>query len=204
METLEKLFGSLAKVKVMKLFIFNADKMLDKNDISQRTKVSKDGLRGELINLERMGLIKPKSFFKEYKARNGEAKKKRVDGWVLNDAFPYFYPLQKLLLHTAPITSTEIASRFSRAGKIKLIVTAGVFIQNPDSRADILIVGDRLNTKLIEKIIKNMESEIGRELRYAVFETPDYKYRVSVYDKLVRDILDFPHEKVLDRLGSNV
>ena len=204
METLEKLFGSLNKVKIMKLFIFNGDKCFDKSDIASRTKVVKDSIRGEILNMEKMGLIKGKSFFKEYHSKNGETKKKRIDGWVLNDTFPYLLPLQNLLLHSTPITSTDIVSRLSRAGKIKLVVTSGVFIQNGDSRADIMVVGDRLNIKLIEKVIKNMEAEIGRELRYAIFETLDYKYRLSVYDKLVRDILDFPHEKVLDRLGLDV
>lgn len=203
METLEKLFGSLTKVKIMKLFIFNGDKYFDKIDIANRTKVSKDSIRSELINFEKMGLIKAKSFFKDYHSK-GDTKKKRVDGWVLNETFPYLLPLQNLLLHTTPITSTDILNRLSRAGKMKLVVTSGVFIQNTDSRADIMVVGDRLNIKLIEKVIKNMEAEIGRELRYAIFETPDYKYRVSVYDKLIRDILDFPHEKVLDRLGAEV
>ena len=98
METLEKLFGSLTKVKIMKLFIFNGDKVFDKADITNRTKVSKDSIRGELLNFEKMGLIKEKSFFKEYHSKNGEVKKKRVDGWVLNNTFPYLLPLQNLLL----------------------------------------------------------------------------------------------------------
>jgi hypothetical protein len=201
MDILEKLFGSLAKVKIMKLFIFNGDKCFDKADVSNRTKVAKDAVRSELVNLEKARLIKQKSFFKEYKTKSGEAKKKRMEGWVLDETFPYLQPLQKLLLHTAPITSTEIVTRLSRAGKMKLIITAGVFIQNGDSRADLLVVGDRLNFSQVDKVIKNMEAEIGRELKYAVFETPDYKYRLSVYDKLIRDILDFPHEKLLDKLN---
>ncbi len=108
------------------------------------------------------------------------------------------------MLHTAPVSDTEILSRLSRAGKMKLIITTGVFIQNHDSRIDMLVVGDRLNLKLIERTIRNMESEIGRELRFVVLETDEYKYRLGVYDKLVRDILDFPHQKLLDKLGAEV
>ena len=43
-----------------------------------------------------------------------------------------------------------------------------------------------------------LEAEIGKELAYAVFDTPDFLYRANMYDKLVRDVIDFPHEKVLD------
>ena len=52
-----------------------------------------------------------------------------------------------------------------------------------------------------EAMIKNIESEIGREIRYAVFDTPDFQYRYNMCDKLIRDVLDYPHEKVIDKLG---
>jgi hypothetical protein len=42
-----------------------------------------------------------------------------------------------------------------------------------------------------------MEAEIGGELSYAVFETKEFLYRLNMYDKLVRDILDYPHEVVV-------
>ena len=45
-----------------------------------------------------------------------------------------------------------------------------------------------------------MEAEIGRELSYGVFETDDFRYRVSVCDKFIRDILDYSHKKILNKL----
>ena len=53
----------------------------------------------------------------------------------------------------------------------------------------------------MERVIRSIEAEIGKELRYASFETPDFRYRLGMYDKLVRDILDFPHKKVVDKIG---
>ena len=50
-------------------------------------------------------------------------------------------------------------------------------------------------------MIKNLEAEIGKELRYVYFSTEDFKYRLSMCDKLMRDILDYPHKKVLNKLG---
>ena len=41
-----------------------------------------------------------------------------------------------------------------------------------------------------------MEAEIGSELVYAIFDTKEFTYRLNMYDKLVRDILDFPHEVI--------
>ena len=49
----------------------------------------------------------------------------------------------------------------------------------------------------IEEGVKKIEAEIGTELSYAVFDTKEFIYRINMYDKLVRDILDYPHEIVL-------
>ena len=47
-------------------------------------------------------------------------------------------------------------------------------------------------------MIRVLESEVGKELTYAIFETPEFLYRANMYDKLVRDIIDLPHIKALD------
>ena len=95
----------------------------------------------------------------------------------------------------------EITDRFAHCGKIKLLIVAGLFIHSDDSRADLLLVGDHLKRGAIERAIKTMEAEVGRELVYAAFETDDFRYRMNAYDKFIRDILDYPHEKIIDRLG---
>ena len=70
-----------------------------------------------------------------------------------------------------------------------------------ESRADILIVGDHIKKSSLDNTIKKLESEIGKELRYVCFSIEDFKYRLSMFDKLIRDILDYPHKKILNRLG---
>ena len=49
--------------------------------------------------------------------------------------------------------------------------------------------------------MSSIEAELGKELRYAVFETPDFQYRLGIYDKLIRDIFDSEHQKIIDKLG---
>ncbi|OGD67012.1 hypothetical protein A2442_02665 [Candidatus Campbellbacteria bacterium RIFOXYC2_FULL_35_25] len=210
METLGKLFGSLAKVKIMKLFLSNADIAFDNEDISKRTKVATAVLRKELNLLSKVGLIKKKIFFKEIKkkVKNTKTKqvqilvtKKKTNGWALDEKFPYTSALYNLLVNMAPLNSSSLIKRLNGAGKLKLVLVSGVFIQNPDSRVDILIVGDNIKTGSLESAIGVLESEIGKELRYVVLKTEDFKYRLNIYDKLVRDILDHPHQKIINRLG---
>ncbi len=204
MDTLTKLFGSVVKVKVIKLFVFNPGATYDLGQISDRTKEISSKVRKELSLLEKMKLIRKRSFYKNVtKKVRGRLvhTKKRAQGWVLNDAFEYILPLQSFLVNLNHLGPKDISKKLQRAGTIKLIIVSGIFIQNSESRVDLLVVGDHIKKNVIETAIKTIEAEIGKEIRYAFFETADFKYRLGLYDKLIRDILDFPHEEVVNKLG---
>jgi len=53
-EILERLFGGSAKVKIIKLFLFNQRDIFDKDTISERSKSSSSDVRRELISLEKI------------------------------------------------------------------------------------------------------------------------------------------------------
>ncbi|MEO8637701.1 MAG: hypothetical protein ABI430_02260 [Candidatus Taylorbacteria bacterium] len=215
MDTLGKIFGSEAKVRIMRLFLFNAKSAYDIFDVSKRARVEKDVAKKELSALEGIGLFSRKSFVKSFaravfvgKKKRGKKRKmmivhtkRKVHGWTLNSRFTYLRELQNLLINTILVKENEILQRFSAIGKVKLVIIAGVFIQNWDSRVDILVVGDKIQKKKLTQAIKSIEAEIGKELQYTYLETQDFKYRMSIYDKLVRDILDYPHEVLFDRTG---
>jgi len=55
-----------------------------------------------------------------------------------------------------------------------------------------------MKKNVLQKVVKSLEAEIGKELDYAVFDTEEFKYRIDMYDKLVCDIIDLPHEKLID------
>lgn len=184
MESLGKLFGSLAKVKVMKLFLFNDDAVFDKKEVAKRAKISQHSITRELNLLVKSGLLK-----------------KKKTGFFLDKSFPFLNALKDLLMHSAPMQNKEISKRLSGVGKIKAVVVSGVFIQNPESRLDILVVGDDISPNRLKTVIGNMESEIGRELRFALLETSDFKYRQGVCDRLVRDVFEYPHKVVVDKVG---
>jgi hypothetical protein len=203
-EILEKIFGSAAKVKIMRLFLFNPEASFDTGQIAERAKVTSSVTRHEVHNLVKIGLIKKRSFFKEVVIRRGSKKKvyhRRASGWTLNEYFEYLVPLRNLLEHVSVKRNRSIVRKLSRIGTLKLVIMSGFFIHNTDSRVDLLIVADNIRKVTLENIIKTIESELGREITYSAFETEDFKYRLGIYDKLVRDILDYQHEKILDKIG---
>jgi len=199
-QILEKLFGSSARVKIIKLFLFNPDQSMEPSDISKKTKVKVKETKKELLNLESMGLVRKKSFFKEVELKSGP-KNKRVNGYILDKNFTYLIHLKNMLINTEPFKHKDVGTRISRIGKLKMLTVSGIFIQDDDSRIDMLIVADEVKDRSLKNLISTLESEIGKELRYAVLGSEDFKYRLGICDKLVRDVFDYPHHIVIDRLG---
>ncbi len=95
----------------------------------------------------------------------------------------------------------DIIRIMKRVGTLRAIVLSGVFTGVIESKIDLLIVGDRVDEKALITAVHSIEAELGRELRYASFLTPDFRYRAGVYDRLIRDIMDYPHRTILDRIG---
>jgi len=204
METLSKLFGSGERVKIMRLFLFNPEVLFSLDQIISKAKLSPKLAKLEIDILQKAGMIKSKKSFQLFEVKkHGKISevKKKVICWYLDSGFEYLLPMKNLLINTRPLRKEEILKRLSKAGKLKMVIVAGVFIQNSDSRVDLLVVGDNLKRGMLDRIIKIMEAEIGKELVFASFETADFHYRLGMYDKLIRDILDYPHQKLLDKLN---
>lgn len=207
MDSLSKLFDGINRVKIMRLFLFNPADSYDKKDVVKKSKVSISTATSIVRQLEEAGMIKKKIFFKEIKQNkktkkqeNKKTKKRKTNGWTLDSNFSHLVALQNLLLNKELLTDNQIIKKIQKTGKIKLIVLSGVFVNRmEDSRADILIVGDKINKNSLERAIQDMESQIGKELSYAVFDSGEFYYRLDICDKLVRDILDYPHKKILKK-----
>ncbi len=204
MEILEKLFGNATKVKIMRMFLFNTDIAYPIVDIVERSKSNIKDIKKEITILLNIGLIKKRNITREIHQKKGKKvviKKLNDVGYVLDTKFPYLQSLKNLLITASLHADDSLVRKIGTAGKMKLFLASGLFIQEWDSRVDLLIVGDDLNMSKLEIVIKNIESEIGREIAYSAFETTDFEYRLGIHDRLIRDILDSPHTILVDKLG---
>lgn len=203
METLARILGGVSKVKVMRLFLFNPEKGFDAKDVALRARITSASARRELAALSHMGFLRRGKFEREIKQKSGKKaviKRQKVSGWFLDRGFSYARSLRDLLIDSKFLERDEILRRFRNGGKVKLLIVSGVFLKEDNSRLDILIVGDSLKRAAIENSLKNIESEIGKELKYAVLDTKEFKYRLDMYDKFVRDVLDYPHERLIEKI----
>ncbi len=203
-DILSVLFGSSARVKILRLFLSNLDTCYTSAEISARAKVHTQTVRKELNLLTKIGLIKKQKDTRVVvvgRGKNKKETKKKVSGFIIDRNFSELSSLRNFILNIAPTDNSGVLKKVSGVGKIKLVIIAGEFIREPDSRVDILVVGDAVKESRLKSAIRDLEAQMGKELSYAAFSTRDFTYRLGVYDRLVRDVLDYPHQIIVDKLG---
>lgn len=187
-DVLGKLLGGPARVKLLRLFLFNPGQVFRLSEAALRAQIPVQTARRELPFYERVGLLKPR-----------RVRGVRERAFTLNQEFAYLSALQHLLLNL-PVRGNDIVKRLRSAGTMKLIILSGLFVDEYDGRVDLLIVGDRIHEGRVRSVVRSLEAEIGKELRYVALTSEEFLYRLGIYDKLVRDVIDYPHTVALDRL----
>jgi hypothetical protein len=187
---LEKLFGNPARVKLLRLFLFNPRQSFAVPDIASRSRVPDREVRRELSLFLTAGMIE----------RSTRGKGIR---YGLSAKFAYIAAMQNLLLN-APKRANDIVKRVRGTGTIRMIILAGIFVGEWEERLDVLIVGDKVKERMLRERIRGLEAEIGKEIRYALLSSENFYYRLNMNDKLVRDVLDYPHTVVFDKLNIGI
>jgi hypothetical protein len=190
MDPLARLLGSYARLKLLRLFLFNDDTSFGTTDLAFRTKTPKDVLRKELNILVASGVIRKK------------APKGSGVTYIASKKFPHYEALQAFVRGTTNLGDTDMVTALKKSGTLRMVVLSGLFTGAEEPKIDLLIVGDKLEQKPLDSAMHALEADLGREIRYAVFATEDFTYRRGVYDRLLRDVFDFPHRVIHDRLGA--
>lgn len=197
-DPLAVLFGGVASVKLLRFFLFNPQSAFSFDDITRRARLVRRTARTELNTLERAGVIHRKHLYEQV---SGSSHKRRVLGYVLDAGFPLLVPLQSFFFATAPINSQTMLKYIKRIGSFDVIIAAGVFMGEFDRRMDVLLVAKKVPEKKVEQAIRALEAELGIEIKFAFLKTDEFKYRLNMRDKLVRDVSDYPHQILVDKLG---
>ncbi len=206
MENLGKIFGSNNRVKIMRLFLFNESTAFDIDDVTKRSMIKSPAARKEIALLLKIGFIKKKTFTKKIAKKaskrnpNPGFKSIKKNGWILNHKFSLVNPLHVLLTDSELINEKGLVTRFRKTGNIKFIALSGLFVRDSERKLDILVVGDKVKRNILNKEIIKLESEIGRELSYALFDSKEFNYRISMYDKLIRDVLENDHKRLVNKI----
>lgn len=192
-QVLEQLFESPAKVRLLRLFLRNPKEKIAVADARLRAQLDLRSCQNTLEKLRKAGLL-----------RISYRKKPKPEKiYFVNPGFMFMDELTSLVLKSSPTSKTRLVNRIKGLGRVKLLVLSGIFMR-PDrelSRTDLLIVGDYVSKRRLERLLGELEAEAGCQIQYSLFTSDEFQYRRKMMDRFLRDILEHPHEKLIDRLG---
>lgn len=204
MDILSQLFGTALRVKLMRLFLFNKGVSYDSLYIEDKTGERARDIEKEIDVLKKMGLIKVTHLFRMVSIKSGKKvveKKKKCKAWTLDTSFKFTEPLSDFLIKTHSLEDRTIVRKLEKVGKIKAVLVAGIFLKDLESTIDLFVVGDSIKPASMERVVKSIESDMGKEIRYTTLSVTDFEYRLSMNDKLIRDVFDFPHKILFNKIG---
>lgn len=197
-DPLSILFGSQARVKLLRFFLFNPSKEFTFDDISKRARLVRRTARTEISALEKAGVIVKRTL---YVPIDGKTKKMKVLGFALNKSFSELQALQTFLFETAPIDGKNLLVHVKKAGALDFVAVAGVFARDFEQSLDVLIAMKKTAETKVESAIRAFESEVGMEIRFALMTSEDLLYRVGMNDRLTRELFDYKHQILVDKIG---
>ena len=194
-QILEQLFDSPVKVKLLKLFLRNPSRFFSMSEVVKKTQSSREATKRQVRGLESVNFLKTKKVKKN--------SKKNIQGGMyygVNPKFDFYSELQSLILKSSPTSKDKILSKIMKLGRIRLALISGVFLNLEGSRIDLFLVGDDINERKLRKFLLETEAEVGKEIEYAAMETKDFDYRFHMFDRFVRDMIEKPHEKLINKI----
>ncbi len=195
---LSEFVGNSNRAKMVRALVFNENEKFTATEAGKRSGLSPKFAERELKALEKIGIAK-RGRIVPMSNPQSKKKSKPENAWFLNASFKYVRSLSVFVHEIAPMRYEQIVETLRRSGKLSTVILSGSFTGDLTRPADILLAGDSINERRLEGAMKELEPLFGRELRYAAFTTPEFRYRLTVQDRLIRDTLDFPHLILLDR-----
>lgn len=201
---LEKLFGSKARVKILKLFLIHPLEKYYIRQLSRDLKLQLNSVRRELENLENFGILtsnlKDVDALEAPAGRPEPAAGQEKKYYRSNPNFVLFDEIKALIVKAQILYEKDFVQKLQSIGRVKLLVLTGIFVNNPNTMIDILLVGKINKVKLV-KLIKELEIELGREINFTVFNPREFKYRRDITDIFLYGILEGRKLVVIDEVG---
>ena len=207
---LQILFESQVKIRLLRLFLQNQERDFTLPEIEQLIQIKRVSFIRELHKLIKAGFVKEKigpvrdakkDDAGTFKKRRAGAKPKKTSFYAVNTEFPVFDELHALIIKSSTASRKKLLANIKRIGKIRLCILTGIFLNNETSRLDLMIVGDDIKKRSLERFLAITESELGKTLRYSVMDTDEFRYRMNMYDRFLRDVLEHDHEKLINKFS---
>lgn len=205
-QLLEQFFAGGVKLKLWKVFSLNTHREFTLKDLVRLTKTKSDLLIVNLKEMMKQGVIQGE---KKNIVNEKQQKEQAIVYSIVKD-FPLLPEITQLILTAIPRSSDKVLNELGMLQRLKTVLLSGFFTSKlglsthvystTQAPIDMLLIFEKIPSNVSE-IIGELEHKLGRDLRYAALDQEDFKYRHSIGDKLIRDVLDFEHIVAMDKMA---
>lgn len=180
----DQLFGSKTRVKLLSLFLNNPGRSFYVREITRKIDEQINSVRRELSNLLSIGIIK-------------SAGSNNRLYYEVNEKYQHYKAL-RAIFSTIPIRTKamketkeddQISKKLRSCGSVDLAFLTGTFVRDKRINIDMFVVGD-VNRAKVNKIVGEIEKDLGRELNYTIMTPEDYNYRLNLNDRFLANIME--------------
>ena len=114
--------------------------------------------------------------------------------------FILFEEIKALIIKSQILYEKSFINQLQKIGKVKLLILTGIFVNNFNSKIDLLIIG-RVNKIKLFKLIKELENELSKEVNFTLMDTREFKYRKDVTDIFLYNVLEGKKIVVINEVG---
>ena len=184
---LDNLFGSTARAKIIKFFCTNDRKKFYVRELAKLLDLKLNSLSRELIHLERMGLLKV-------------SLDKKRKYYEVDHTFPLYAELHALIVKSIVLLEKVVSRELRAMRGMTVLLLTGIFVRQETS-TDIVIAGT-VDRKKIQHLIAALSGAFHQEIRFTIFSTAEYKYRLAVTDKFLSTVLNSGPIIILNKVGG--
>lgn len=171
-----RLFASRTRVDLLTLFFSHPDRRLYVRQISRELKRDISGIKRELDNLEKAGVVTSEKIG-------------NLRYYSVNRSSPLFPEIKGIIAKTAGV-QTVIKEALER---IEGIRWALLYTTNPRSEEglnplELLLIGP-LDLVKVNQTITTLERRLSREINYLVFDESDFRKRTAEDDPFISEVL---------------
>lgn len=192
---LEFLFGSRVRWRLIKFFMLHDKVALTATEIIEKNKMEAKTAREEAKRVLAQ-LVNAKFLYSR------TIKKQKA--YFLNSKYSFYDELKWLVVKSNIYPQCEQLNRVKKLGDVKLGLVSGLFINNKKSKTDLFLVVDNLSRAKLKHLIEELETEMGREINYSLMNLEEFRYRIKMFDKFVLEILEQPHEIIVNEIEGMV
>lgn len=207
--TIEHLFGSSTRVKLLRLFLHHPEDAFYVRELNRRLGVQIHAVRRELEALEKVGLLTSRRETPTEADASDDVPAKRGRRAPLAERKYYqtnqehlLYPeLRALITKADLLVEEQILQRIKDLGDVQYVGLMGRFLGDRSVPTDMLVVG-LLPKKPLTNLIAELEAEVGHSIDYTVLTPREFKYRKDVTDRFLFSLLEAKKIVLVDKTGG--